>query len=578
MARREALACVNAALKNINLVQDLEDKWDRTIGIDTDVIDINVDYTNLADWETNKAYNVGDLVKFNKKIYIARVAHTSGTSSYQAFNNNLTWRRYASIYDLTEMWDYVDFVSVDRLTNEQPTRQLKSKTELASVDTTKHKVVSVNIQDIDGYDRTEIVKWNGTDWILQEKKNATIQFNNWLVDSKRIDAWDKNNWDSIAWDGNKQVWWYYLVYALRHDIFIERHVDQFNKFFFCMVRHCLATQKQVDWVHKTTYIQLEVTTPASSTTNKYRKGNINSLLGYINDVKPYHTKIRNIIDKNTVDEEATIGIAETFQSDTTIKLNQFQANVEGNDYESATVMANNYGKNDILTSEFSTSTFDSDYTSQAFTDTSTPSDIVSGGDFIDPENYNYTGIDNRNLLAQLDTAEDLTITVITNTSGNTVNADTRTFVYRQDGKLNQHIDILEVAQSTTITSDIEKDDTTIPVTSTANFNSSGGFAYINGEVLEYSQATGTTITVANRGYASQKDHANGSTIVDITDANVYSDTIKGISNASNEYVDDNKINDIAYNSGTTEWEATSILSGTGRLSARLQSGTQGIDF
>lgn len=578
MARREALACVNAALKNINLVQDLEDKWDRTIGIDNDVIDINVDYTNLADWETNKAYNVGDLVKFNKKIYIARVAHTSGTSSYQAFNNNLTWRRYASIYDLTEMWDYVDFVSVDRLTNEQPTRQLKSKTELASVDTTKHKVVSVNIQDIDGYDRTEIVKWNGTDWILQEKKNATIQFNNWLVDSKRIDAWDKNNWDSIAWDGNKQVWWYYLVYALRHDIFIERHVDQFNKFFFCMVRHCLATQKQVDWVHKTTYIQLEVTTPASSTTNKYRKGNINSLLGYINDVKPYHTKIRNIIDKNTVDEEATIGIVETFQTDTKIKLNQFQANVEGNDYGSATVLANNYGKNDILTSEFSTATFDSDYTSQAFTDTSTPSDIVSGGDFIDPENYNYTGIDNRNLLAQLDTAEDLTITVITNTSGNTVNADTRTFVYRQDGKLNQHIDILEVAQSTTITSDIEKDTTTIPVTSTANFNSSGGFAYINGEVLEYSQATGTTITVANRGYASQKDHANGSTIVDITDANVYSDTIKGITNASNEYVDDNKINDIAYNSGTTEWEATSILSGTGRLSARLQSGTQGIDF
>ena len=89
-----------------------------------------------------------------------------------------------------------------------------------------------------------------------------------------------------------------------------------------------------------------------------------------------------------------------------------------------------------------------------------------------------------------------------------------------------------------------------------------------------------TITqlLLNRGYASQKAHDSGSTIVDITDASVWNGTIKGVTNSSNEYVDDNKINDIAYNSGTSEWEATSILSGTGRLSARLQSGTQGIDL
>ena len=121
-------------------------------------------------------------------------------------------------------------------------------------------------------------------------------------------------------------------------------------------------------------------------------------------------------------------------------------------------------------------------------------------------------------------------------------------------------------------------DTTIPVTSSANFSKSGGFAYINGEIIEYGTADNDTITVVHRGYASQKAHASGSTIVDITDANVWNGTIKGVKNTSNEYVDDNKINDIAYNSGTTEWEATSILSGTGLLSARLQSGTQGIDL
>ena len=579
MARREALDCVNTHLANINLIQDLEGKWDRTIGVGKEVIDIDVDFTNLNDWEPNTAYTAGTKVKWNKQIYFARVDHTSGTSSYQAFSNNQTWFRYASIYDFTEMWDYADYSIVGRKTNEQPTQALSNKLELATVDKTKHQIVSVSIQDPDGFDRSEILKWDGTDWVLQHKKNGTIRFAEWLVDSNRIDAWDKNNWDSLAWDGNKQVYWHYLVYALRHDIFIERHVDNFNKFFFCMVRHVLATEKQVDWCHKTTYIQLDITTPASTTANKYRKGNVNSLLGYINDVKPFHTKIRNIVDATTVLEDAPISISETITSDSTIKLNQFSVNVEGNDYENADLKANTYG-NDILTSTFGTSTFTDTYTSQAFTDTSTPADIVSGGDFIDPELYNYTGDgNNRNSLAQLDTAEDLTITVQTNTSGSTVDTDSRTFVYRQDGKLNAFVDVLEQANSTTTTADITNIDTTIPVTSSANFNKSGGFAYINGEVIEYGTADNNTITVVHRGYASQKAHASGSTIVDITDAGVWNGTIKGVKDTStNEYVDDNKINDIAYNSGTTEWEATSILSGTGLLSARLQSGTQGIDL
>ena len=98
-------------------------------------------------------------------------------------------------------------------------------------------------------------------------------------------------------------------------------------------------------------------------------------------------------------------------------------NVPDHNY-TGTLLANNYGKNDILTSEFGTATFTDDYTSQAFTDTSTPADTVSGGDFIQPGLHNYTGTDNRNFLAQLDTAENLTITVTTNSNLDTFDANT----------------------------------------------------------------------------------------------------------------------------------------------------------
>ena len=186
-----------------------------------------------------------------------------------------------------------------------------NKLELNTVDKTKHLIVSVSIQDTDGFDRTEILKWDGTDWVLQHKKNGTIRFAEWLVDSNRIDAWDKNNWDSPAWDGNKQVYWHYLVYALRHDNLLNATLITLTS---SMVRHVPATEKQVDWCLKTTYIQLILQRP-STTANKYRKGNVNSLLGYINDVKSFHTKIRNIVDATTVLEDAPISISETITSD-----------------------------------------------------------------------------------------------------------------------------------------------------------------------------------------------------------------------------------------------------------------------
>ena len=371
------------------------------------------------------------------------------------------------------------------------------------------------------------------------------------------------------------------IFVQLKSIFVWKYRGfEFNKFFFALVRHCLAEQKQVDWVYKTTYIQVDVTTSTNTTTNKYKKGTINTLLGYINDVKPFHTKIRNVIDNNTVNEQANVGIVETFQSSSTLKFNQFTEQVEGNDYETATLLTNVYGK-DTFATDFSGTANTIEYDGEVFTNATIPSTQIEGGGFINPEDHNHTTDatipNNRNFLAQLDTAEDLTITVITNTSGSTYNTDSRTFLYRLDGKLNNFIDVLETAKSTTTSAIITNTDTTIPVTDSTQFNGGEGYAYINGEVIKYGYAHSNNLYDVTRGYASQKDHASGSTIVNITDANVYTETLKGTTNANNEYVDSNKLNDITMSGGAVTG-VTSILSGTGRLSARMQSGTQGIEL
>ena len=243
-------------------------------------------------------------------------------------------------------------------------------------------------------------------------------------------------------------------------------------------------------------------------------------------------------------------------------------------------MTNVYGK-DTFATDFSGTANTIEYDGEVFTNATIPSTQIEGGGFINPEDHNHTTDatipNNRNFLAQLDTAEDLTITVITNTSGSTYNTDSRTFLYRLDGKLNNFIDVLETAKSTTTSAIITNTDTTIPVTDSTQFNGGEGYAYINGEVIKYGYAHSNNLYDVTRGYASQKDHASGSTIVNITDANVYTETLKGTTNANNEYVDSNKLNDITMSGGAVTG-VTGILTGTGRLSARMQSGTQGIEL
>ena len=71
---------------------------------------------------------------------------------------------------------------------------------------------------------------------------------------------DKNNWDSPAWDANKQVYWY-TAYALRHDVFIERPLITLISF-PPLLDIALHTKTVI--IHKQRISQIEVTTPGAS--------------------------------------------------------------------------------------------------------------------------------------------------------------------------------------------------------------------------------------------------------------------------------------------------------------------------
>lgn len=456
-ARREAIYTINALLKRQNLVQELDGIWDRTIGsvIGTTNLDMNI------------------------------------------------------------LWDFTDFVHVDRTEGNLPTIEVSSYEELAQVDNEVHTIVLFNIEgSITQLDKSEIFEWNTTsnEWILVEKKNATIEFNDFLYNKNLSNGWDNPacGWDGENWDTSPAAYMQYVIYACRYDLFIDEHIKNFNKLFFALVKYAVSEHDQVDWVYKTTYVHLNIITEVetgSAKPTKYNRSILNEISGYINTVKPYHTKIKSVLESYHVNDKFSAKMEElsrtmkiTIGTNNLLDHNQY-------DYE-----------NPIITSGFNETPTDI-IDSGGFTDVLT--DVIESIEFISPTNLNNVHNEYRRSNINRTYNELVSFKVVTNTAGSVVDADTRTYAYIQDNWLNTSAFSLREDRESTITTDMEYTDTIITLATGhgVKFNTLGGFAYIDGEIIQYTQVNGDTlnnITRAMFGTINRK-HSATTVIIDVTD-------------------------------------------------------------
>lgn len=84
-----------------------------------------------------------------------------------------------------------------------------------------------------------------------------------------------------------------LLNAFRTKVMVDAYkVDQ-NELFFSMVNYVLSEQKNPDWVFKSSYIYIKENNLPLSQGNLYVPDQIDNIIKYIMDVKPYHTQIRD---------------------------------------------------------------------------------------------------------------------------------------------------------------------------------------------------------------------------------------------------------------------------------------------
>jgi hypothetical protein len=254
-----------------------------------------------------------------------------------------------------------------------------------------------------------------------------------------------------------------IIDTLRDDIFVNQYRLLYNDMWFEMVKYALGEQKQLDWAFKTSYIKMLLTVNMDNQPKQFIKFQDDVLNDFIEEIKPYHTKLRDITVNRGVSDETTITIEELslFTGNTTTQITDHDdpaidpenppdpndpLNKPSSDsiglFNYLTVDGNDGGSGNTDQSLFTTDDVDLDY--------------VYDGDLFLSSNYIHGGE-----LAPSDLRETVDIRVTTNTTGAVVDANSREFRMFFDGNGKYAAYVVNV--NTTLANSILYSDTEIEV-------------------------------------------------------------------------------------------------------------------
>jgi hypothetical protein len=144
------------------------------------------------------------------------------------------------------------------------------------------------------------------------RKNGTIQFSNAIWDGSLNDAWDKLPWDRTYWDEDISEVVESILRALRKNIFVGEDINYFNKLFFALVKESLSQISNADWVVKTTYLDVFQTSERElEKVGTYYNKKDKLIIKYIDEVKPFHSKIVEANKLNNAQQDIAVAIGES---------------------------------------------------------------------------------------------------------------------------------------------------------------------------------------------------------------------------------------------------------------------------
>ena len=253
-------------------------EWDASVNtyadltyIDTRDISGTANYLVKADENIN---NFWAIYQWDGSIWNRTKTQTYKTSSYYSL---IDW------YKTSGTMVHDENTPIDK----QVTYQYELDT--LTLDTGKH--VKVTSADTGGW---KIFMKTSTGWENVATQNGTIRLSTKLYDYSQEGSGfaDEDTFDDNFFDQEPTIETRKILTALRDDLFINDLAIEYNTLFFIGLRRVLSEQTYVDWMFRTSFVNARNSVRTLDQRKTYTIGTDEWVQDYINEVKPFHTKLR----------------------------------------------------------------------------------------------------------------------------------------------------------------------------------------------------------------------------------------------------------------------------------------------
>jgi len=284
--------------------------------------EIELTINNIGQVTSATVLNSGNNYSNNARIIVRRFTVLVKSDStirgkwalYERIDETSSWNRISSqAYDVTSFWKYKDWYDT-------------GYNEFTDI----NYVVdySYNLQGLDD-NLGDIVKINNigsTGWILLEKideqqtvdytvnyktigrQNGTIEFLPELYNLEGSQVgFDAQSYDTKFFDNQPVEEIRVVLNTLKNNILITDLEVEFNKLFFASLRYVFSEQGYVDWAFKTSFIKAQHNVGELKQKLTYQNDNLASYQDYLEEVKPYKTKLREYVSNyNNIENSSSI--------------------------------------------------------------------------------------------------------------------------------------------------------------------------------------------------------------------------------------------------------------------------------
>ena len=213
-----------------------------------------------------------------------------------------TWfRERSQTYDTTRYWKYIDWYSAGYSEFTKLDHILDFAYQLPSANIEIGEIVKVNNQGIGGWvllekiDNQEVLETT-VNYKIVGRQSGTIKFTDNLYRfADNAEGFDGPTFDSYVFDDQPKAELTVILDTIKNIIFVDNLAKEYKELFFASLRYAFSEQKSIDWAFKTSFVRSKHNLGPLKQKPTYQNDNLPSYQEYINEAKPYRSKIREFV-------------------------------------------------------------------------------------------------------------------------------------------------------------------------------------------------------------------------------------------------------------------------------------------